>query len=315
MTIDDHKVRFDGLDLAGIRGFVDDHHPEGVHLDFKTVKGAGLKSTDDRKNLAKAISGFANSNGGLVVWGIMAAKGEGEVDCAQSLCPVPDAALLHSRLNELTSDMVSPLVDGVEHKAIPEADGKQGYAVTLVPRSESGPHMAYDHRYYKRSGESFVMLEHFDVADMFGRRAHPRLELTARVAQWGTTNKGGHPTVLFHIICSLANMGRGSAHAPYVSVRIHDPYTISPYGADGNMNDGLPRIPSQSESRAWGGNADIVIHPGTTRDVFCLNGEVAAGLGIAYDLVVDYEVAADGAQLRLDTLSLKGSDIVRALRR
>jgi hypothetical protein len=38
---------------------------------------------------------------------------------------------------------------------------------------------AGDGRYYKRSGDSFSRMEHYDLADMFGRRQKPRLHFSA----------------------------------------------------------------------------------------------------------------------------------------
>jgi hypothetical protein len=34
-----------------------------------------------------------------------------------------------------------------------------------------------EHRYYKRSGDSFYKMEHFDLEDMFGRRQKAKLEI------------------------------------------------------------------------------------------------------------------------------------------
>jgi hypothetical protein len=84
--------------------------------------------------------------------------------------------LFISRLNELTGLAVSPIVNGVKHKPIQTSPNK-GFAVTLIPESDSGPHMAKlgEDRYYKRSGASFYRMEHFDIADMFGRRQRPSL--------------------------------------------------------------------------------------------------------------------------------------------
>lgn len=52
--------------------FILDREVENLFLDFKrsATNGAGSKlHRDDRKNLAKAISGFGNSEGGIIVWG------------------------------------------------------------------------------------------------------------------------------------------------------------------------------------------------------------------------------------------------------
>jgi len=62
----------------------------------------------DRKTLAVAISGFANSSGGLIVWGIDARKGSEEIDYAQQAAPLADAALFQSRLMEHGAIATSP---------------------------------------------------------------------------------------------------------------------------------------------------------------------------------------------------------------
>ena len=47
---------------------------EELFLDFKQAVSIGKNGTalhkDDRKNLAKCISGFGNSEGGVVIWGV-----------------------------------------------------------------------------------------------------------------------------------------------------------------------------------------------------------------------------------------------------
>jgi hypothetical protein len=73
---------------------------------------------------------------------------------------------------------VSPIVDGIRYKIFEIAQDK-GFATTLIPESDSGPYMAKlgEDRYYKRSGDSFYRMEHFDLEDMFGRRQKPRLSV------------------------------------------------------------------------------------------------------------------------------------------
>jgi predicted HTH transcriptional regulator len=65
---------FDTLDLEAIRNFVAEQKEETLDLDFKAISNPELKSHDDRRNLARAISGFANASGGLIVWGVDARK-------------------------------------------------------------------------------------------------------------------------------------------------------------------------------------------------------------------------------------------------
>lgn len=169
---------FNQLDAAAFDEFIRQGQEEHLHLDFKTVSNANLNGADDKKNLAKAVSGFANSSGGLIVWGVDARKNSLGIDCAKGLNEISPIQLFVSRLTTLTGQSVSPLVDGIIHKPIIFSADK-GCAVTLVPESQSGPHMAKlgEDRYYKRSGDSFYRMEHFDLEDMFGRRQKPMLKI------------------------------------------------------------------------------------------------------------------------------------------
>ena len=171
---------FEQLGSPEIAEFVRLGQEENLHLDFKTVRNANM-SGDDRRNLARCLSGFANSSGGIIVWGVDARKNDQGIDCASAAVEIAPVRLFLSRLNQFTGDAVSPIVDGIRHKAIPTADDR-GFAVTLVPESDSGPHMAKlgEDRYYKRSGDSFYKMEHFDLEDMFGRRQKPRLQIVLR---------------------------------------------------------------------------------------------------------------------------------------
>lgn len=59
---------------------------ETLHLDFTTKHDSetGALDLDDRKGLSIALSGFANAEGGVLVWGVDCRKVDG-VDVAQSV--------------------------------------------------------------------------------------------------------------------------------------------------------------------------------------------------------------------------------------
>lgn len=311
MVATDIEARYAQLSIDDVRQFVADGQEENLHLEFKIVVGSDL-SADDRRNLAKALSGFANSEGGLVVWGVDARKNSHSVDCACALTPVAGVAALCSRLNQLTSDLVSPIVDGVQHRAVHKESDGTGYAVTLVPPSDSGPHMAKgrEDRYYKRSGDSFVRLEHFDVADMFGRRPHPKLDISVDVRRAGRVGRDE----MFRLVLGIKNSGKGIARAPHLGVRVVPPYSISQFGIDGNGSEGLPRFPSaEPEWVSFGGMADIVIHPGTSRPVFGIKDKWSPEAPA--DLEIEFELAAVGVPLQIGTYTFRSCEIVERLLR
>jgi hypothetical protein len=246
--------QYAALDRTALQGFIG-QQCEHLQLDFKTVNSASF-NRDDRRSLACALSGFANSSGGLIVWGVDARPNSDAIDCATALFPIDNLPLFLSRLNQLTSEAASPAIDGVQHRAIP-FEGTAGCAVTLVPESASGPHMAKlgEDRYYKRNGSSFIRLEHFDLADMFGRRMRPDLQLAIELREQPTDPPSEQ------VIFSFVNQGRALARHYGLICTLDEAATVT--GTDGimrnqtHMNEGKPVVSTQDDHG--------VIHPVGTR--------------------------------------------------
>ncbi|TGM60592.1 ATP-binding protein [Leptospira meyeri] len=263
--------QFQSIDIPTIERYVEEMEQETLFLDFKTVRGGSLKSDDDKKNLSKALSGFANSAGGLIVWGVLAKKNENNIDCATKCEPIQNISQFYSRLNELTGEYVQPLVEKVEHKIlISDQIHDIGFAVSLIPESLSPPHMAViDGRYYKRSGASFYPLEHFDLEDMFGRRRKANLSLSHKLINSpGDANK-----INVQIIIQIVNTGKGVAEHVFLNLKPLAPYSIFAHGF-GNFNHGLKRLlrPQSNDGEIHFAATDgIVIHPNYKFDVTPIN--------------------------------------------
>ena len=82
MSLEDE---FESLDVDAINAFIRERQEEHLYLDFKLANQADL-NRDDRKNLAKALSGFANSSGGIIIWGVEANdKNADGIDCDEAM--------------------------------------------------------------------------------------------------------------------------------------------------------------------------------------------------------------------------------------
>src|SRR3954467_3253611 len=95
-----------------IRGLVDPSTPtfEEEWLDFK----ANVTNDKEVKEIwSKALSAFANPQGGGLLWGIDAREDKAtKVDAASGHAPVPDPAALKSRLLQLHHQATDPPVNG-----------------------------------------------------------------------------------------------------------------------------------------------------------------------------------------------------------
>jgi schlafen family protein len=156
---------------AAVREFVAQRKSEEMFLDFKqaVTKGDSLDKSD-RENYAKALSGFANSEGGVIVWGVDARRQEGAGDVAQLIVPVQNVPRFVSQLEGETSGATDPAVPHVRHIPV-VTTGTDGFAVSYVRQSPHAPHRSpRDQRYYLRTGSSFGVVPHRVLRGMFG---HP----------------------------------------------------------------------------------------------------------------------------------------------
>lgn len=305
---------FKKIDKKMIDGFIRDNQEEHLTLEFKTVSKADLSDRNDRKNFAISLSGFANSTGGIIVWGADARQNQQGIDCACGTKEIQPLSQLLSKLNEFSGQFVNPVVEGIKHKKIPTS-GNKGFAVTLIPESDAGPHMAKGgvDRYYKRSGSSFYRMEHFDIEDMFGRRKKPKLSLFT-VIKGGIRSIGPEGKLYeSHIIVGIKNTGRGIAKYIYLALTVNAPYVINPMGLDETGNVGLNSIHnSRGHFVRYLGDSNLVIHPNSNLEITSIIRRFRKSSTKINDLVLEAEIRAEGMIVMHEKKVFSGDDIIKA---
>lgn len=168
---------FENMENEGsLELLISENTTESLYLEFKQKEDSRdpVLSNVDKNNFANALSQFANSDGGVLVFGIKTKKPN---DSADKLKPIQQIEEFRRRVHDFTYYATQPFVDDVQLKII-ESEGDSGYLVCLIPRSDSVPHRsAMSREYYKRGEHGKYRLEHFDLEDMFGRRQKPKLRL------------------------------------------------------------------------------------------------------------------------------------------
>jgi hypothetical protein len=141
-------------------------------------------------------------------------------------------------------------------------------------------------------------MEHFDIADMFGRRRKPRLTLKAIV--FGKGQSG------LSIVLALKNDGRASARAPYVALSFEPPFQVSPYG----QNPLHPLHGAGSRYKlTFGQGADFTIHPSTEIQFVTLHTGMSRPVVPSEPLVIDYALACEDQPLQESSLTVSLSEL------
>jgi hypothetical protein len=197
---------------------------EELFLDYKqcaTKVGAKALHRDDRKNFGKAVSGFGNSDGGLVVWGVICTQGaNGDVPSGPAL--VYDVVAFKTLLDGAIGGLTIPAHRHVENFALPVNGGPNGFVVTHVPPGHDVPFWSIDESargYYLRAGSSHQPVPPGILAAMFGRRPNPQLELVVRP---NFDFSPGARAASLRLDVSAQNNGRGIGETAYLGVHADD---------------------------------------------------------------------------------------------
>jgi hypothetical protein len=149
---------------------------ENYFLDFKITEendytGKRKLLMPDKKNYAKCISAFGNSDGGVVVWGVK--TGASDADYATAKHPIKNVSNFRSLLEGFTSILTTPPHTSVTNSIIFEDEAQDtGYVITHIPKSNRRPFQVInenDFRYYIRAGSNSLPASDTFLRALFGQ--------------------------------------------------------------------------------------------------------------------------------------------------
>lgn len=152
--------------------------PETSSIEWKRTNpldGGKRLHRDDVRNLARTVSAFANSQGGILVFGVD--------DSSRDLALISDLGRFHSLVQDALGFVIDPYVPGVDCLPVYSDDNK-GVLLIYVPESFDGPHQISvtdspdQFRYMRRTEGRLRPMTHRDVAVAFSKRRLPLLQLT-----------------------------------------------------------------------------------------------------------------------------------------
>lgn len=161
----------DNYTILDINEIINQGLEESVHLDYK--RSESLSSSDVKKReLTKDVSSFANSDGGIIIYGVT------EEDHKPKDFSFVEGNIYTKEWLENVITSIRPRISGIRIFPIRNnGDVSQTIYVVKIPRSEDAPHMALDFKYYKRYNFKSVPMEDYEVKDTFHRVRQPELQL------------------------------------------------------------------------------------------------------------------------------------------
>jgi hypothetical protein len=209
------KAYFDEIKSSGkgakfLSGLISSDTPiyESEFLEFKGAHALDVKGDDLIELWAKNLSGFANSDGGVVIFGINAPKGS-----AKSLSLCPDLQGLCAKLKNTLPRVTEPPVQRVEIEAYPVPDAPNtGFVACYIPPSPWRPHQVRVNgqpgQFYVRAADNCIPCNHATLRALFAPQFTSVMEIGYSTDQRLDVSLG--PCGIF-LNCWLENKGPATA--------------------------------------------------------------------------------------------------------
>jgi len=202
---------------------------ESLNLEFKESAALSLDVAEQKEHvtseLSKDVSAMANSDGGIIIYGIKEKQKRGKPrhGLADSIdAGVDPNVITKERLENVLTSNIRPTVDGLQIKAVPlntQSPGRIAYVIR-IPQSLRAPHQAREKRFYKRFNFKAEPMEEYEVRSLYFRTLAPDLELVLELAYKGKTVRfgerfepqmAGDQYVWYDVKPEVTNNGHGAA--------------------------------------------------------------------------------------------------------
>jgi hypothetical protein len=225
-------VLFDSIKSATdpvtrIRSFINSSPPtfEDERLDFKGAQDLRNNTalSDDKVKLiwSEALSAFANTGGGVLIWGIDARE-TNEVDAASGENLVQRPHAFTSRLKELLGGATDPMVSGVEYAPfVVDATKDEGFVVCLIPESRDvhSAEWAKNKPHMQRIGDKFMVMNNRVLRRLLYPQFSPNLLFTISTETSWQRVSGQPPKITIKLTIEVRNSGKGTAKDILVLIR------------------------------------------------------------------------------------------------
>jgi len=163
--------------FADLQQLVDNGEAEGPHLECKSPASPQL-NRGLRVELAEAVSGFANSGGGVIIWGISASRHPASgLDVLTQIVPIGNCRIFGQQIDRAIPTIAYPSVQAEPSKILVESvEATRGVVVTYIPPTSGDPVQSLlDREFYFRIGDHFDKMPYEILKRMFLGTAGPDL--------------------------------------------------------------------------------------------------------------------------------------------
>jgi len=212
---------------------------ENLNLDYKAADSLG-KSVGKKREIAKDISAFANSEGGTIIYGIKEFNEIEKRHLPEKIDPVDRIEFNKEWLEQVINSNISPRIEGVLITSIALKQDSNDVAYVVKIKKGTTAYQSSDLRYYRRFNFESVAMHDYEIKDVMNRNKTPKFEIMLEIEKLKYEEKATNlqmtlpsfhdtkPKRTYSVLNSLIVYGKniGGVYANYVNCFLEIPISI-----------------------------------------------------------------------------------------
>ena len=166
-------ITLENLTYHTLENYFIEEKEESDRLEFKSFH-AGPSFRDQFKSIKEGLTGFLNSDGGILIWGAPVETpipGTTRKRCIGHLTPMNEAKDKDDFVRSVNSS-ITPFPVGIKLNKI---TGHNGYILVFeIERSRYSPHQ-FDNTYFARIDGQTIKAPHYLIESLFRKITYPNL--------------------------------------------------------------------------------------------------------------------------------------------
>ena len=180
--------------ILDLKNLIDNQVEENIHLDYKSADSLS-KTVDKKKEIAKDVSAFANSDGGVIIYGIKEFDELEKRHLPEAITPINREIFTKEWLEQVINSNITPRIEGIIIQPISLDKNSNDVVYVVSIKKSNTAHQASDLRYYKRFNFERVAMLDYEIRDIMNRKKTPLISLTFILEKYIYEVKSSFPVI------------------------------------------------------------------------------------------------------------------------
>ena len=180
--------------ILDLRNLIFNQVEENIHLDYKSAEALSM-TVGKKKEISKDVSAFANSDGGIIIYGIKEFDESEKRHLPEAITPIDREFYTKEWLEQVINSNITPRIDGIIIEPISLDNNSNDVVYVVNIKKSNTAHQASDLRYYKRFNFERLAMYDYEIRDIMNRKKTPLISLTFILEKYTYEVKPSFPVI------------------------------------------------------------------------------------------------------------------------